>query len=155
MSEPEFIDIPPHELRSFVLGGLKSFLGQTSDEIKNYWKTLGIPEAFISEGIWDDTREPFLIVMASNVGRPDFEATFKNGLCVSQSVSVNSESVADCMDFLRRIGFSYSNRLKRWSKPGEDYVWRIQELYEVNYSLIARRLLKKKVALSATISKAA
>lgn len=108
-------------------------------------KASGIPEAFIFEGTWDDTKENFIAVHSSNVGRPEFSAELENDACVSQSISVSVEDYKDCLSSFKGLGFSYNARLKRWSKPGEAYVWRIEEDNVNNYVLMARRLHGKRV----------
>jgi hypothetical protein len=127
------------ELRSLVLQALKSFIGQSKSDVIKYWGEV-VPGELIKEGYYSDTKEKFVVVMSGNVGRPEFEATFRNNVCSSQTVNVSAEDLSECIDVIRRQGFSYSSRLKRWSKPGESYVWRIEEHYGDNFSLITRRM---------------
>lgn len=130
-----------NEVESLVLGRLRSFIGQPKAEISNHLKASGIPEAFICEGTWDDTKQDYIVVHSSIVGRLVFSAELKNDQCIAQTILIDSEDYRDCLSLLKGMGFTYNAKSKRWSKAGEPYIWRIEEC-ATGYSLITRRLLK-------------
>lgn len=130
----------PGDLRRHVIMSLRAFVGMTSDEIKSAWISHGIPAEVIDAGTWDDTKQPFLCIMIERVGAPLLECTFdKYGKCFSQSLTIKAEDVPLCMGQIRKIGFSYSSRNKRWTKPETPYVWRIEEAQKDHYTVTVRR----------------
>jgi hypothetical protein len=107
-----------------VKNAYKSFIGQTKDQIEEYWSGIVSNEyfSFLSSG---ETSKDF-IIMEGDMGSPEFSATIENGKCVSQFVNLHKKNISVFETKIQNQGYTYNKAKDAYVNQKLKLKWKVE-----------------------------